>query len=136
MAAADMTTESPSFWTLAMRRVLHVPAWPSVVAAIVPAMFLLGCGSGAEMSLVDPTKYQFHSCAQLGREMHTLRERAQQLEALRDRAVRGSGGELVANLAYEPEYRSAVGNMRLIEAAARERNCNPPITATSNTTPR
>jgi hypothetical protein len=88
----------------------------------------LGCAGNSEM-LVDPAKYQFHTCAQLAREINALREHARELRQLQQRAEREPTGAAVARIAYEPDYLSTVGNMGVIEAAARDRNCDPPITA-------
>jgi hypothetical protein len=95
----------------------------SLIIAALP----LGCGGRVEMALVDPDKYRFHTCAQLTREMTKLRDRSQELRALYDKATRDS--PLVARTAYEADYLSTVGDMQLIEAAARERNCDPPVIA-------
>lgn len=81
------------------------------------------------MALVNPDKFRFHTCPQLAREMTKLHDRSRELRALYDKATRDS--PLVARAAYEADYLSTVGNMQLIEAAARERNCDPPIIAAS-----
>lgn len=104
-----------------------LPTRPSIIAVLLAAALPLGCGGGIEMALVNPDKYQFHSCAQLAREMDTLRTRSQELRALYERASRDS--TLIARAAYEPDYLSTIGNMQLIETAARESRCSPPITA-------
>lgn len=110
-----------------------LPIRPSIIAVVLAAALPVGCGRGVEMALVDPDKYQFHSCPQLAREMNTLRTRSQELRALYERASRDS--TLVARAAYEPEYLSTIGNMQLIETAARENRCSPPITAEGVRTP-
>jgi hypothetical protein len=95
----------------------------SLIATLVLAALLLGCSSHPEMTLVDPAKYTFHNCAQLERDMKQLREREQELRVLHNKA--GREAPLIARAAYEPEYLHTIGNMRLIEAAARERECEP-----------
>ena len=97
----------------------------SIVMILVLAALPLGCGSHPGIALVDPAKYQFHDCAQLERELKPLREQAQELRALYQEAARDSGGELVARVAYEPDYLTTIGNIELIEAAAREKKCAP-----------
>jgi len=98
-----------------------------IVVALLPAALLLGCGAGVETALVDPAKYQFHNCAQLQREMRTLSTRAHELRVLNDKAARDPAGALVARVAYDPEYLSTMGNIELVETAARDKNCDPPI---------
>jgi hypothetical protein len=110
-------------------RRLRGPARPSIIVTLLMAVVPLGCGGRVEMALVDPDKYQFHSCAQLVREMNTLRARTQELRSLYERASRDPSGQFVARVSYEPEYLSAIGNMQLIETAARDKDCSPPVTA-------
>jgi hypothetical protein len=105
----------------------RVPARSSRIVALVLAALPLGCTGPAEMMLVDPAKYQLHTCVQLEREMKTLSEHAHELRALHDRAVRDSAGAVIARIAYEPDYLSTIGNIRLIAAAAQDRDCDPPI---------
>jgi hypothetical protein len=81
------------------------------------------------MALVDAAKYRMHSCAQLRREIKPLVERARELRGLMEKAKRDPSGAVVATLAYDPDYLATTGNIQLIEAAARERNCDPPVTA-------
>jgi hypothetical protein len=102
-------------------------ALPRIMVTLVLAALPFGCGARVEMALVDPAKYQFHSCEQLEREMKQLRERAHELQALRDKATRDPAGAFVAGVAYEPDYLTTLGNMELVETAAREKNCSPPI---------
>jgi hypothetical protein len=104
-----------------------MPARPCVAMILLLAAVPLGCGGRVETALIDPDKYEFHSCAQLAREMNTLRARTNELRGLYERASRDSA--LVARVSYEPDYLSAIGNMRLIETTAREKQCSPPITA-------
>jgi len=105
----------------------RVPARNFRIVTLVLAALPLGCAGPAEMTLVDPAKYQFHTCAQLEREMTTLVERTHELRALHEQAVRDSAGAVIARIAYEPDYLSTIGNIRLIAAAAQDRDCDPPI---------
>ena len=105
----------------------RVPARSSRIVTLVLAALPLGCTGPAEMMLVDPAKYQLHTCVQLEREMKTLSEHAHELSALHDKAVRDTAGAVIARIAYEPDYLSTIGNIRLIAAAAQDRDCDPPI---------
>ena len=104
-----------------------MPVRLSILVLLILAALPLGCGGRVEMALVDPDKYRFHTCAQLTREMTKLRDRSRELRALYDKAARDSS--LVARAAYEADYLSTIGDMQLIEAAAREKNCDPPVIA-------
>jgi hypothetical protein len=106
-----------------------VPTRLSILVSLILAALPLGCGGRMEMALVDPDKFRFHTCAQLTQEMTKLRDRSRELRALYDKATRDS--PLVARAAYEADYLSTVGDMQLVEAAARERNCDPPVIAAS-----
>lgn len=103
-----------------------MPVRPSLIVTLVLAALPLGCGGRVEMALVDPAKYTFYNCAQLQRDMTRLREQEQELKTLHDKVARDS--LLVARVAYEADYLSTIGDMQLIETAARDRECNPAIT--------
>ena len=103
---------------------------------LVAAALLPGCGTRVEMALVDPTKYQFHTCGLLQREMNELTTRAYELRALQAKARQDAAGALVAEIAYQPDYLTTVGNMELVENAARDRDCDPPIVAPASIIPR
>ena len=103
----------------------HVPARPFLIVALMLAALLPGCGSNPEMALVDPGKYQFYDCAQLARDKKRLSEHAEELRALQQKAARDPSGAFIARVSYEPDYLSTVGNLRLIEAKAQEKNCTP-----------
>jgi hypothetical protein len=105
---------------------------PFLMIALALATLPLGCGGRVEMALVDPDKFQFHTCVQLEREMKKLRDHAKELRVLYDKAARDSTA--VAKIAYEADYLSTIGDMQLIETAARDKNCEPPLSATTPAT--
>jgi len=107
----------------------RVSARSSILVILLLAALPLGCGGRPEMALVDPAKFQFHTCAQLEREMTKLRDRAQELRTLHAKATRDS--PLVARVAYEADYVSTIGDIQLIESAGREKSCDPAIAATA-----
>ena len=106
---------------------------PIVTMMLVLAALPLGCAGRVEIALVDPEKYQLHNCAQLEREMKALREHAQELRTLQERAARDAAGAFVARVTYEPDYLSTIGNMEVIEATARDKDCDPSIAAAART---
>ena len=110
-----------------------MPSRPAVIVTLLLAGLPLGCGGGPETALVDPAKFRFHTCTQLQREMTKLRDRAQELRALYEKAQRDS--VIVARVSYEADYLSTIGDMQLIEAEAQERKCDPPIMAAASPSP-
>jgi hypothetical protein len=50
-------------------------------------------------------------------------KRESELKELIDKAAQGPGGELAIALAYRNEYLTTKGNLRELEAAAVEKNC-------------
>ncbi|MPZ56878.1 MAG: twin-arginine translocation pathway signal [Rhizobiales bacterium] len=104
-------------------------ARPFIVAALILGGLPLGCGGRVEMALVDPAKYDFHTCPQLERAMKTLAERARELTALQRKAA----GAVIATIAYKPDYLATIGDMRVVETAARDKQCDPPIAIPADT---
>ena len=103
-------------------------ARPSVLFVVALATLPLGCGGRAEF-YVDPAKYQLYNCDQMRRDIKPLIERARELKALYDKAARDDAGVLIGRVSYEADYLTTTGNIRLIEAEARDKNCDPPIAA-------
>src|SRR6516165_3485939 len=81
-------------------------ALPRLVLAL--ALTALGCGvSGcADMgenmttAFADPAKYELYDCKQLETERKNLSVRGAELQGLIDKAETGTGGAIVAELAY------------------------------------
>jgi hypothetical protein len=97
-------------------------------ALLALAASLVGCSSlGGESTMTvfaDPAKYQYSTCESIGRQRQTWTSREQELRQLMDRADQAPGGALVNVLAYKADHTAASEELRLLEAAARAKNCD------------
>lgn len=106
-----------------MFRVLQRPA---VMMALL-ATGLAGCTSDQMSSaIVKPAKYSIYNCDQIATAGRAEAARERELKALMDKATQGPGGQLAIALAYKGEYLTAQGNLRELEAAAVDKNCQMP----------
>jgi hypothetical protein len=106
----------------------------AVLAPFLLCSVLAGCSTGGEgmLLLVDPAKYQYHTCEQLATAAKAQSARQQDLAALIERAERGTAGALVGTIAYKSDYTAAGQELRLVEATARSKNCVTASTWRSN----
>jgi hypothetical protein len=105
------------------------------LAACLPLAFLTCCSSSVGNSVTffsDPGKYQFSSCEQLAKQRKTWSEKEQDLQLLMERAEQGTGGAVVNVIAYKADYVAATEELKLLENAARSKNCDRPETWPSN----
>lgn len=95
-------------------------------AAVMLAAALAGCGAGdgAGSLLVDPGRYSAYHCNDLAARWKVLVAREKELRELMERADQGGGGAVIGSLAYRPEYDSVLGEERLLQRTAAEKNCN------------
>jgi hypothetical protein len=86
---------------------------------------LVGCGlsGGAGSLLIDPGRYSAYHCNELAARWKVLVAREKELRELIDRADQGSGGAVIGSLAYRPDYDSVLGEEKLLQRAAAEKNC-------------
>jgi hypothetical protein len=73
--------------------------------------------------LIDPGKYQYHTCEQLATATKGFTTRREELVTLMERAEQSTAGALVSTIAYKAEYTTAGQDLKLIEATARTKNC-------------
>jgi hypothetical protein len=112
-----------------------MPFAATVACAALGCAFLTACSSGGDTSftfLADPGKYAFYSCEQLATDMTALTKRRRDLKTLMDRADQSAGGAAVGLMAYRTDYISAGEDQKLLETAARSKNCAQPETWLSN----
>jgi hypothetical protein len=113
-----------------------VPVVVVLTCTFMACAFLPACSSGSDTSfsfLADPGQYEFYSCEQLATDMKALVKRRADLKALMDRADQSAGGTAVGLIAYRTDYISAGEQQKLLESAARSKNCAQPETWMSNT---
>jgi hypothetical protein len=109
-----------------------------VAALIAPlaALVLGGCAGLSDQFTVfaDPGKYEYYSCDQITAQRKQLSTREQELRALMDKAGQETGGAIVNVLAYKADHVAASEELRVLEAAARSKNCDNPANWRSNST--
>ena len=71
----------------------------------------------------DPGKYTLYNCRDVDTAISTTRLRITELEQLIARASQGSGGTVMAAVAYRSEYSQARGQLRALKVAAAEKQC-------------
>jgi hypothetical protein len=110
-----------------------------VAALIAPlvAGALAGCsGLGDHQFTVfaDPGKYEYYSCEQITAQRTKLSTREQELRELMNKAGQEMGGAVVNVLAYKADHVAASEELRVLESAARSKNCETPANWRSNST--
>jgi hypothetical protein len=111
----------------------------SFLARIAGAFWLgalvAGCASTGEnvfTVFADPAKYQYSSCAQMAVQRKYWSGREQELRLLMDKAEQSTGGGVVNVLAYKADYVAASEELKVLEIAARAKNCESPENWRSN----
>jgi hypothetical protein len=112
-----------------VRLVRPLPCWRiRTLGAVVPlalALALTGCGLVADGTgglIVDPSRYQGYHCNDLTVQWTALLARQQELQGLMDRAGDG-GGALIAAATYRADYETVLGEERVLQRTAAEKNC-------------
>jgi hypothetical protein len=108
---------------------------PALFVSLAVCVALPACSSTSESTMtffVAPGKYQYHDCDQLAVAMKATTVRQKDLKGLIDKAEQGAGGAFVGAIAYKTDYLTATEDIRLLEAAAREKNCLTSETWRSN----
>ena len=98
-----------------------------IASTFMVGAFLSGCAPTGNSSLTvfaDPGKYQFSSCESLVNQRKTLANKEEELRLLMDKAEQSSGGAVVNVFAYKADYAAVNEELRLIDSAARAKNCN------------
>jgi hypothetical protein len=104
-------------------RFARLVAFTSAVSGL-----LSGCSPavmGPPTFLADPGKYDYYNCEQLAEERKKATERELELKLLMDKAEQGAGGAAVIVIAYQSDYIMAREELKVIDAAARVKNCRP-----------
>jgi hypothetical protein len=100
-------------------------------ALLALGVALSGCASVSDSSMslafADPAKYTLYECKQLEPERKNLANRAAELQGLMAKAETGTGGAVVAELAYRNDYTAVRGQQRLAEEAWQRNKCQETI---------
>jgi hypothetical protein len=105
---------------------LSVRAWPAALVLI--AGTVSGCAGVGDDTLghaltADPGKYTLYNCRDVDTAMSTAMLRITELEQLISRASQGTGGTVMAAVAYRSEYNQARSQLRALKVAAAEKQC-------------
>jgi hypothetical protein len=115
----------------------NVAAWPgkrAVLAVVLIAGAVSACASAGNPLTVfaDPGKYQYSTCEQIAAFRKTWSAKEQELQMLMDRAEQGAGGAVVNALAYKADHVAASEELKVLDVAARAKNCENPANWSSN----
>lgn len=97
-----------------------------VVALSLGAAGLAGCADmsdGMSSAFVDPAKYDQFDCKQLEAERKNLNIRAAELQGLIAKANTGTGGAVIAELAYRNDFVSNRASINLANEVWRRDRC-------------
>jgi hypothetical protein len=86
---------------------------------------LCACAGGdmAGSLLVAPGKYDHYTCQQIADRQKLAAARERELRGLIEKAEREAAGVVVSALAYQTEYATARGDVRLLEETGRRKEC-------------
>jgi hypothetical protein len=92
----------------------------------VGLLALAGCGTGGDPGalLIDPGRYSAYHCNDLAARWKVLVAREKDLRGLMDKANETTGGAVIGSLAYRTDYDSVIGEEKLLQRTAADKNCN------------
>lgn len=99
---------------------------PSTVIAVSALAMLAGCAMSDDQAarfLVAPDKYTLYSCDEIARETLTKVAREQELQGLMAKAGTDSGGRLIGDIAYRPDYITVKGELNDLRQTAADKKC-------------
>jgi hypothetical protein len=93
----------------------------------VLAAILCGCVGSDTVGalLVAPGKYDFNSCEQIAGRLKASVAREKELKGLIDKAERDTSGAVVSVFAYQTDYATARGDVKLLQDTAQRKQCPP-----------
>jgi hypothetical protein len=100
-------------------------------AALLLAATLGGCAGVMETMgdpYIAPGKFRFLRCPDLATRLEAAEARHKELLALMDRSGSGVGGGAVNMLVYQPDVNNVEAELRALNAAAAEKNCQANVT--------
>ena len=111
------------------------PPAARIAGVVLAGAILVGCSSTGDNPITifaDPGLYQYATCEQLAAQRKYWAGREQELKLLMDKADQGAGGAIVNVLAYKADHVAAGEQLKVLEAAARSKNCDNPANWRSN----
>jgi hypothetical protein len=98
----------------------------ALAALLALGSVLAGCAGMSDSvstAFADPARYDLYDCKQLESERKSLASRSAELQGLMAKAETGTGGVVVAELAYRNDYVAVRGQSELAEEAWRRNKC-------------
>ena len=116
-------------------RLRSIRAFTSLCAVALAGGLLQGCAVADNPFTVfaDPGKYQYNTCEQIAGQKKTWTTREREIRQLMDKAEQSTGGAVVNVFAYKADHVAAQEELKVLEATARSKNCDPPENWRSNT---
>jgi hypothetical protein len=107
----------------------------ALLAAAMAGGVLSGCAVSNNPITVfaDPGKYDYNTCEQIAGQKKHWTGREQELRQLMGKAEQSTGGAVVSALAYKADHVAAQEELKVLEGAARAKNCDSPDKWRSNT---
>ena len=95
------------------------------LAAASIAAVAAGCALNSENSsaFVDPGKFEFLTCQELGQRTRAAIVRERELSALIEKTSTSPGSALIAAQAYKPDLLMVQGELKLARQVSQRRNC-------------
>jgi hypothetical protein len=113
----------------------RVHGFRAVLVAAMAGGFLSACAVSNNPITVfaDPGKYDYNTCEQIAGQKKHWTGREQELRQLTAKAEQSTGGAVVGVLAYKADHVAAQEELKVLEGAARAKNCDSPDKWRSNT---
>jgi hypothetical protein len=95
--------------------------------AVSALAMLAGCAMSDDQAarfLVAPDKYTLYSCDEIARETLTKLAREAELQGLMAKAGTDSGGRLIGDIAYRPDYITVKGELNDLRQTAASKHCD------------
>jgi hypothetical protein len=107
----------------------------ALLAAAMGGALLQACAVADNPFTVfaDPGKYDYNTCEQIAGQKKGWQTREQELRQLMTKAEQSTGGAVVSVLAYKADHVAALEELKVLEGAARAKNCDSPDKWRSNT---
>jgi hypothetical protein len=109
--------------------------WTAARAGCIASILCAGgCLSGCSSFNIfaDPGKYEFSSCEHLDGQRKNWSKKEEELRLLMNKAEQSASGTVVSVIAYKADHVAATEELKLVENAARSKNCNSPENWQSN----
>ena len=95
------------------------------MTALLAAVALAGCGLSENSSgtlMVDPGHYEGYHCNELTAQWQKLEAREKDLRSLMQRAQE-SGYAVIGTMTYRADYETVLGEQKVLQRTAAEKNC-------------